>query len=95
MGYTVYILFSSKLDKHYIGFTENFDQRIEFHLNENKSKKFTYKADDWKLVFSLICQTKSQGLSIEKHIKLMKSKVYIQNLIRYSEISLKLLEKYK
>jgi putative endonuclease len=35
----------------------------------------------------------TQALAIEKHIKNMKSKVYIENLLHYPEISIKLLEK--
>ena len=81
--------------KHYIGFTENLKQRFEFHLSNEESIKFTYKADDWELVFTLKCISKKQGLCIENHIKSMKSKIYVQNLLRYPEMSSKLLEKYK
>jgi putative endonuclease len=95
MDYIVYILFSKKLNKHYVGFTENLEQRLVFHLNDSQSRKFTYNADDWELIFTLECQSKSQGLSIEKHIKSMNSKVYIQSLLRYPEMKLKLFEKYK
>ena len=95
MNNSVYIVYSKKLDKHYIGFTENLIQRLDFHLNDTQSRKFTYKVDDWELIFTIECETKHQGLSIEKHIKSMKSRIYIQNLIRYSEMKFKLLEKYK
>ncbi|WP_291106344.1 GIY-YIG nuclease family protein [Flavobacterium sp. UBA6195] len=95
MNNTVYILYSKKLDKHYIGFTENLIQRLEFHLNDSQSRKFTYKSDDWELIFTIECVTKHQGLSIEKHIKSMKSRIYIQNLLKYPEMKFKLLEKYK
>ena len=95
MDYTVYILYSKKLDKNYIGFTENLKQRLEFHLNNEEVRKFTYNADDWDLIFTLQCDSKKQGLCIESHIKSMKSKVYVQNLLRYPEMSTKLLEKYK
>ena len=95
MNFIVYILHSKKLNKHYIGFTENLYQRLDFHLNDEQSRKFTHKADDWKMIFSIECESKSQGLAIEKHIKSMKSKVYIENLLRYPEMKLKLLEKYK
>ncbi len=95
MNNTVYILYSKKLNKHYIGFTENIIQRLEFHLNDTQSRKFTYKTDDWELVFTIECESKNQGLSIEKYIKSMKSKVYIQNLLRYPEMKFKLLEKYR
>ena len=95
MEFIVYILHSKKLNKNYIGFTENFNQRLDFHLKDDQSRKFTYKTDDWELIFSIECESKSQGLAIEKHIKSMKSKVYIENLLRYPEMKLKLLEKYK
>ena len=95
MNNTVYILYSKKLDKHYIGFTENLIQRLEFHLNDTQSRKFTFKSDDWELIFTIECETKYQGLSIEKHIKSMKSRIYMQNVLQYPEMRFKLLEKYK
>ncbi|WP_371926079.1 GIY-YIG nuclease family protein [Flavobacterium cerinum] len=95
MDNSVYILYSKKLDRYYIGFTENLTQRLEFHLNDTQSRKFTYKADDWKLIFTIECESKNQGLSVEKHIKSMKSKTYIQNLLQYPKMKFKLLEKHK
>ena len=95
MDNSVYILYSKKLNKYYIGFTENLNQRLGFHLNETQSREFTYKADDWELIFTIKCESKNKGLSIEKHIKSMKSKIYIQNLLKYPEMKFKLLEKYK
>ena len=92
---TVYILFSEKLTRYYIGFTSNFDLRLDFHLNSNEQRKFTHNANDWITFLIIECQSKNQGLAIEKHIKKMKSKIYIQNLLLYPEIISKLLEKYK
>lgn len=92
--YHVYILHSQKLNRFYIGFTSNFDLRLEFHQNSEK-RKFTYNAQDWILFLKIDCDSKKQGLAIEKHIKLMKGKIYIENLIKHSEIITKLLEKYK
>jgi putative endonuclease len=91
----VYILHSAKLSRFYTGFTADFDTRLEFHLNSEQARKFTYKADDWILFLKIECESKSQALAIEKHIKNMKSKIYIENLLRYPEIINKLLEKYK
>jgi putative endonuclease len=68
---------------------------MEFHLNPQEIRKFTSKANDWVLFFKIDCETKSQALGIERHIKKMKSKIYIENLSRYPEITTKLLEKYK
>ena len=95
MIHTVYILHSEKLNRYYTGYTFNLETRIDFHLNDTQVRKFTHKASDWKLVFIVNASTKNQALLIEKHIKSMKSKVYIENLIKYPEMSLKLLEKYK
>jgi putative endonuclease len=91
----VYILHSTKLDRFYIGYTSDFDVRLDYHLNSSESRKFTHNATDWIAFLKIECQSKKQALQIEKQIKKMKSKVYIQNLKRYPEITIKLLEKYK
>ncbi len=91
--FTVYILHSNKLNRFYTGFTTNLELRL--HLHENaEARKFTAKADDWILFLEISCESKSQGLAIEKHIKKMKSRVYIENLIKYPEIIEKLRIKY-
>ncbi|UMY66122.1 MULTISPECIES: GIY-YIG nuclease family protein [unclassified Flavobacterium] len=91
--YTVYILFSEKLNRFYIGATSDFDTRWHYHqLAENH--KFTHKASDWTLFLSIECATKTQAFAVEKHIKAMKSKTYIQNLKKYPEMTQKLLQKY-
>lgn len=81
MNYIVYILFSEKLNRHYTGATTNIDVRMDFHENA-ENHKYTHRANDWKQIFTLECDNKAQMLAIEKHIKSMKSKVYIQNLIQ-------------
>ena len=93
MTYTVYILHSEKLNRYYTGYTTNLDVRMALH-NNPAAGKFTAKADDWELVFEISCKDQTQALAIEKHIKLMKSKVYIENLIKYPEITEKLKNKY-
>jgi putative endonuclease len=91
---SVYILHSDKLKRFYIGYTSDFETRLEFHKNA-ASQKFTANADDWSLFLQIPCENKTQGLNIEKHIKKMKSKTYIQNLIKYPDIILKLKDKYQ
>jgi len=93
MEYFVYILYSEKLSRYYTGSTSDISIRMGFHDNA-EARKFTAKADDWQLAFSLACNNKPQALAIERHIKAMKSKVYIQNLIKHPEIARKLIEKY-
>ena len=93
MEYYVYILYSQNLGKYYIGYSSNVDKRIELHLNSAKNK-FSHKANDWKLMHTIDCCCKSHALEIEKHVKAMKSKVYIVNLMQYPEMTAKLKIKY-
>jgi putative endonuclease len=94
MNFSVYILYSNTLDRFYIGMSNNVDIRLNFHLNPSENRKFTAKANDWTLFLSINELTKNQALNIEKHIKKMKSKTYIQNLLKYPEIIDKLKSKY-
>ncbi len=71
MDYCVYILHSKKLNRFYTGYTQNLAIRLSFH-NNPESRKFTAKADDWKLFLRIQCHNKKQALAIEKHIKKRK-----------------------
>ncbi|MGB5941902.1 MAG: GIY-YIG nuclease family protein, partial [Leeuwenhoekiella sp.] len=93
MEHTVYILFSKKLDRFYTGETADFNTRLKFH-REAPAHKFTAKAKDWELFLKFQCDCKPQALQIEGHIKKMKSKTYIRNLLKYPEIIDKLKNKY-
>ena len=90
----VYILHSKKLNRYYTGYTSDFETRLIFHQN-SESRKFTYKAKDWIVFKTIECHSKSQALAIERHIKRMKSKIYIENLSKYPEMIENLLNKYK
>ena len=90
----VYILYSVKLGKHYIGSCNNLEQRIKEHQDKFFEDAFTSRADDWELLFS-ICDLKyDQARKIEKHIKKMKSVKYIHKLVLYKDISEKLIKLY-
>ncbi len=90
----VYILHSNQLNKYYVGFTTNLEERMVFH-KKAESYKFTGKATDWEVFYVIACTSKSQALAIESHIKQMKSKVYIENFLKYPELTKKLLDKCK
>lgn len=91
-----YILYSETLKRHYIGIShDDLPKRIaKDNSHEYGEHRFTAKASDWQLILNIECQSFSQAVNIEKHIKSMKSRVYIQNLIRYPEMTIKLKEKY-
>ena len=95
MPFTLYILHSLKLNKYYIGQTINLTERIDLHKTQYFKNSFTAKAVDWTLIFTLECESRDEALFIEKYIKRMKSRRYIENLLKKSGASQKLIEKYR
>ena len=91
----VYILFPKKLNRFYIGSSDNFLKRIEEHNDIKYEDAFTARGIPWELFFVINCCSGTQAYQIEKHIKNMKSANYIRNFLKYPEIADKLLEKYK
>ena len=84
----VYILYSPKLKRFYIGQTAQVDVRLEKHQEHFYGRKnFTTKADDWFVYFLIECSSRSQAMKIEKHVKRMKSQTYIENLKKHPEIT--------
>ncbi len=93
----VYILYSKSLDQYYIGSTIlSIESRLDRHIESYYgNKKFTSKAKDWIIFHSIKCAQKEQSQNIERHIKRMKSRKYIENLKVYPEITIRLLEKHR
>ena len=81
----VYIIYSQKLDKFYIGFTSNIQIRINEYHNQGRSK-FTSRGTPWELSYSEIFQTEIEAMRREKQIKNKKSRKYILSLIEQSRL---------
>ncbi|HYD20477.1 MAG TPA: GIY-YIG nuclease family protein [Flavipsychrobacter sp.] len=79
MIYSVYIIFSAKLDKYYVGYTEDLMVRLAQH-NEGISD-FTSVAQDWILVYSQPFETREAARKREIEIKKKKSRKYLEWLI--------------
>jgi putative endonuclease len=92
---SVYILYSKKLNRFYIGSCNDLSYRIDQHLTKSFIKSFTAKSDDWEIFLSIDDLEYQQARSVELHIKKMKSKIYIENLKKYLAIAKKLIEKYE
>jgi putative endonuclease len=92
MPFHCYVIYSAYLDKYYIGVTEDFTNRIEMH--NSGFSPYTSKAKDWTLRISIPCKEKSIALKLERHIKSMKSRSYIENLIRHPEVVSRLLGRF-
>ncbi|NVO20973.1 MAG: GIY-YIG nuclease family protein [Bacteroidetes bacterium] len=93
--YIVYVLYSESSDSFYIGQTIDIDLRIQQHNSHLFKNANTRKAMDWIIFYKLVCRSRHQAISIENHIKKMKSRRYFENLRKYPEVGNKLLEKYK
>ncbi len=83
-----YIIFSNKLNKFYIGATqEDVSIRIEKH-NQSAygQQRFTAVADDWTLFLFIAANDYTHAIRLERKIKSMKSVKYIRNLLKYPEL---------
>ena len=81
--YFLYIIYSAKLDKYYVGSTANINERISKHNTNHKG--FTGTVNDWILKYYEEFSTKTEALKRELQIKKWKSSVRIKNLIAGSE----------
>ena len=77
MGFAVYILFSEKLNKYYVGSTEDVVKRLSAH-NAGLSK-FTSLGIPWKLILSIDCADRSTAIKLELKIKKRGIKRYLQD----------------
>jgi putative endonuclease len=80
MSYFVYILYSEKCDKYYVGQTGSLEKRIEEH-NIGKGGSFSSICLPWKLVYHEPFATRSEAVRREGDIKGKKSRKYIEYLI--------------
>ena len=79
MKFQVYILYSTILDKYYIGYTaDDISERIRKHNSNHKG--FTGKVNDWLLKYTEQFESKELAMKREKEIKSKKSRKYIEQL---------------
>ena len=77
-----YILVSQKLNRFYIGATnETVEKRLHQHLHEQINRKaFTAKAKDWIIFLTIPCDDFGHAARVERFLKRMKSKQFIARL---------------
>ena len=82
----IYILYSLKSDKYYIGLTTDVSRRLQEHNNPSENKKYTSKHLPWEVkVFFECSDSRGEGLIVERFIKNQKSRVFIEKLITEQE----------
>ena len=79
MKYYVYILYSKRRDRYYIGYSHDPESRLEEH--NLGATKFTRTGRPWILVYTEDFEDKKSAIHRELEIKKMKSRKYIENLI--------------
>ena len=77
----IYILYSPTSDKYYLGSTENVSKRIFMHNNPIRAS-FTSKHKPWILEKEFkVGDNRTLALKIERKIKKMKSRIYLEKLL--------------
>jgi len=72
----VYIIESLTTGNWYYGFSNDLDQRLEFH---NKGlNKSTANRGPWKYIFIREFNTKTEALKFEQYLKRTRNKAYIR-----------------
>jgi putative endonuclease len=77
----IYIIHSPKFDKYYVGETVNVTERITQHNTGNYKGASTHFTDDWQLRLCFTVEDRICALKVERYIKTMKSKKFIEKLI--------------
>lgn len=75
--YFVYVLYSEKYDKIYIGYTSDLESRLLSH-NQLGRKGWTIKYRPWKLIHNEQYATKSESLKREKQLKTASGRRWIR-----------------
>ena len=81
--YWVYVLYSTKFEKIYIGYTSDVAQRIISH-NSLAKKGYTVKYRPWELIHTEVYQTKREALLREVQLKSAAGRKFIWSLIEKS-----------
>jgi len=76
----VYILYSKRLDRYYVGRTENIEKRLVDH-NAGRST-YTRRGRPWELVYKEEFEEKAGAIDRETEIKRRKSRRYIEKLVQ-------------
>ena len=86
LKFCTYIIFSEKLNRYYIGSTDNFERRLDEHNAGVYDSAFTVRGIPWEEKLVIRDLKSAQAFALEKHFKSMKSRKYLENLFKYPEL---------
>ncbi len=84
--YYIYILYSPSFDKYYVGYTQDYNQRLVTHNTTDKNT-FTSKYRPWRIetVFGA-GEDEAKAIHLERFIKKQKSRKLLLHLIDGKEL---------
>ena len=89
-----YIVYSPSLDRYYIGITTDDVQfRLEKHNSSFYGIHYTSRAKDWELKLVICCVSYSVARKTELYVKKMKSRNFIERIIKDTNERNSLIEK--
>ena len=85
MQYYVYVLYSEKLNRYYIGSTSDLEDRLKKHNGTHKG--YTSSGQPWILVYNEGYESKSEAILRERQLKTWKNRERLEALIRRDQSS--------
>ena len=86
-NFYIYIIYSERSDRYYVGYSSNIEARIERH-NNPKFSSYTSRHIPWILMASIMVgNDRGKAIVIEKYIKKQKSRKFIEQIIENKENS--------
>src|SRR5690554_7581650 len=75
----LYIIYSEKIDKHYIGETPDVENRLIQHNTHYFKTNFSKSANDWKLLLKYPCENRKESLFLrsEEHTSELQSRPHL------------------
>ncbi len=89
MPFVVYILYSERFDKYYIGQTSSMEMRLERHNEFELTNSFTSKYRPWKIMAWVETgDYRSSAMKVESRLKALKSKKMIARFAQQPDLLL-------
>ena len=79
--FTVYVLYSVKFQKIYVGYTSDLLNRLKSH-NELGRKGWTIRFRPWQMIHTEIFESKAEAMNREKQLKTAAGREWIWKLVR-------------
>jgi putative endonuclease len=79
--YRVYILYSTRIDKYYIGQTKDLPLRISYHNSIDRNRIWSKRGIPWIKKVSFSLSSRAEAVALEKYLKQLKNRKLIEGII--------------